>query len=330
MDHLGAALALGLGLARDRAHHRLVDVHVLDLHVRHLDAPRVGLRVEHRLDVDIELLALGEQRVELMLAQHGPQGGLRELAGGLEEVRHLDDGVARVDDAEVDHRVHFHRDVVARDDVLRRHVEHARAQVHAHELLDARDDHDQPRAEHALETSQEKHHRALVLAQDLDRQREQDDAEDHEAKNELDHASTSTVSTRPSIDLTRRRWPRRTGAAERTRQVSPCTRAQPSAEKSSSASAGAPIRYSRPVTTGRLRLRAAMPTTKKRRAALAAVTPAISGYGISKPGMLASSIRMMEPMTKAIRPPTPSDPKAGRKASATMNAMPSTMSASPA
>src|SRR5688572_25739524 len=330
MNDFGAALALGLGLARDRAHHVLVQVDVLDLHVRDLDAPGVGLAVEHGLDIDVQLLALGEQRVELVLAEHRAQRGLRELARRLEEVRHLDDGVARVDDAEVHHRVHLHRDVVARDDVLRRHVEYHRAQVDAHELLDAGNDEDQARTEHALEAAEEEHHRALVLAQDLDGQREQDDAEHDEAENELDHASTSTVRMRPSIDRTRRRWPRRTGAAERTRQVSPCTRAQPSAEKSSSASARAPIRYSRPVTTGRLRLRTAMPATKKRNAALAAVTPAINGYGMSKPGMVVSSMRMIEPMTNAIRPPTPREPKAGRNASATINAMPRSMSKSPA
>src|SRR6267378_148161 len=66
VDHLGAPLALGLGLARNGAHHRLVQVDVLDLDVGDLDAPGVGLRVEDSLDVEIELLALGQQLVELV------------------------------------------------------------------------------------------------------------------------------------------------------------------------------------------------------------------------------------------------------------------------
>jgi hypothetical protein len=73
MDHLGPPLALGLGLAGDRAHHRLVEVDVLDLDVGDLDAPGVGLGVEHLLDVEVQAFALGQHLVELVLAQHGAQ-----------------------------------------------------------------------------------------------------------------------------------------------------------------------------------------------------------------------------------------------------------------
>ena len=70
------------------------------------------------LDVGVELLALGQHLVQLVLAEHRAQRRLRELAGGHQEVLHLDDRLLRVDDAEVDHRVHLHRDVVAGDHVL--------------------------------------------------------------------------------------------------------------------------------------------------------------------------------------------------------------------
>ena len=42
------------------------------------------------------------------------------------------------------------------------------------------------------------------------------------------------------------------------------------------------------------------------------------------------SYKITEPMMNAINPPMPSEPKAGTKTSATMNAMPSRISASPA
>ena len=80
MDDLGAPLALGLGLARDRPDHAFVEVDVLDLDIGNLDAPRVGLRVEHLLDVGVQPVALGEHLVEIVLAQHRTQRGLRELA----------------------------------------------------------------------------------------------------------------------------------------------------------------------------------------------------------------------------------------------------------
>ena len=91
-----------------------------------------------RLDVEVELLALGQHLVELVLAEHRAQRGLRELARRLQEVLDLDDRLLRIDDAEVHHRVDLDRHVVARDDVLRRHVEHHGAQVDAHHLLDDR------------------------------------------------------------------------------------------------------------------------------------------------------------------------------------------------
>jgi len=67
-----------------------------------------------------------------VLSEHRAQRRLRELARRIEEIRHLDHGLLRIDDAEIHHRVHFHRNVVARDHVLRRHVEHHGAQVHFH------------------------------------------------------------------------------------------------------------------------------------------------------------------------------------------------------
>ena len=96
-----------------------------------LDAPGLGGLVEDALQVDVELVALREQVIHLVLADHRAQRGLGDLAGGIEGVRDLDDRLARIDDAEIHHRVHLHRDVVARDHVLLGHVEHDDAQVDA-------------------------------------------------------------------------------------------------------------------------------------------------------------------------------------------------------
>ena len=92
---------------------------MLDLDIGDLDAPGVGLRVEDFLDVAVELVALGQHLVEIVLAEHRAQRRLRELARRLHEVLHLDGRVLRIDDPEIDHRVDLHRDVVTRDHVLR-------------------------------------------------------------------------------------------------------------------------------------------------------------------------------------------------------------------
>ena len=173
IDDPGAPLALRLGLAGDGADHALVQVHVLDLDVGDLDAPGVGLLVEDALDVLVELVALGEHLVQLVLAEHRAQRGLCQLAGGHVIVLHLNDHALRIDHPEVDHRVDLDRDVVARDDVLARHIHDDRAQVHPHHLLHDRDDDHQSRPLHLPEAAEQEHHAPLILAQDPKRVQDQ-------------------------------------------------------------------------------------------------------------------------------------------------------------
>ena len=116
VDDLRAPLALGLGLQRHRALHRARDLDVADLDRRDLDAPRLGVLVDGLLDRLVELLALGQQRVELGLAEHRAQRRLRDLRRRLQEALDLDRRARRVDHAEVADRVDLGRHVVARDD----------------------------------------------------------------------------------------------------------------------------------------------------------------------------------------------------------------------
>jgi len=105
VDDLGAPLALGFGLLGDGAHHGLVQINMLDLDVGDLDAPGVGLHVKHLLQSLVDLLALGQQLVEFVLAEDGAQGGLRQLRSGLHVILDLDDRELRVHHTSVDHRV---------------------------------------------------------------------------------------------------------------------------------------------------------------------------------------------------------------------------------
>ena len=174
--------AFRLGLAGDRADHAVVEIDLLDLDGADLDAPRLGLLVEDLLQVGVQLVAFAEHLVERVLAEHRAQRGLRELAGGLQEILDADHRAVGIDDAEIEHRVDLHRDVVARDHVLARHVEHDRAQIDAHHLLHVGHQEDQARALHAGEAAEGEHHRALVLAHHPDRRAgdQQDQQQDDE------------------------------------------------------------------------------------------------------------------------------------------------------
>jgi hypothetical protein len=79
-DHLGAPLALG-GLRRDRALHFLRQVDVLELDQHDLAHGSVCASTTSWMR-RVELVALGEQLVELGLAADRAQRGLRELGGG--------------------------------------------------------------------------------------------------------------------------------------------------------------------------------------------------------------------------------------------------------
>ncbi|MPN25258.1 hypothetical protein SDC9_172665 [bioreactor metagenome] len=173
MNHLGAALALGLGLPRDGPDHGFGQIDLLDLHVRNLDAPGVGLRIQRLLDVQVQRFTLCQHLVELMLAQYGAQHGLRELTGGLQIIDHLDHRLLRIHHAQIDHGIDLDRDVVARDHILRRDLQDHGAQIHPDHLLNGGNDEDQSRPLDLPEAPQREDHAALILAKNPDRRRPQ-------------------------------------------------------------------------------------------------------------------------------------------------------------
>jgi hypothetical protein len=139
----------------------------------------------------VELIALAQKLVELHFAQHAAQRGLRQLRRGVEEIGNLHDGQARLQDPEVNHRVHFHGDVVARDHVLRRHFESIDAQRNAHDAVDGREDQDDARSFGLIQqAAQAEDDAALVLAQNLDggdQVQHHDDDDDRGEAGEVDH-----------------------------------------------------------------------------------------------------------------------------------------------
>src|SRR5699024_9567562 len=100
---------------------RLRQGHVLDLDAVDVDAPVDGRVVDHDRQAPIEPFAVGQQIVELALADDRAQGGLGDLADGEPVVLDIDDGLARIDDLEVDDGIYADGDVVAGDALLSRH-----------------------------------------------------------------------------------------------------------------------------------------------------------------------------------------------------------------
>ena len=170
-------------------------------------------------------LALGEQLVEVGLAEDAAQGRLRLLAGGVEVVLDLHHRLHRVHHPEVDDRVHLHAHVVAGDHVLGRHVEHDRAQADAHHAVDGPGHDDEPRALGLRQQLAEaEDDAALVLVQDLHREQQPEHDEPSDDDYRPHHAPFRTRSVRPSTPIDGHRLAARPPAPSATpRQRSPCT-----------------------------------------------------------------------------------------------------------
>ena len=132
--------------------------------------------VENGLQAGVQLLALRQEIVELHFAQHRSKSGLRRLLHRVPEVLHLDDRLGRARDAIVDDGVDLQRHVVARDDVLRRHVPRHDAQGDFDDLVDWPEDEDQARSLFFLQhATQAEHDGALVFPHDVEAVEQPDD-----------------------------------------------------------------------------------------------------------------------------------------------------------
>src|SRR5437867_6171437 len=135
------------------------------LYMKVRDAVRAVNEVDDGLEDRVDLLPVHEQLVELGLAEHGPQRGLRELARGVEIVLDLVHRPHGVPHLHVEDGVHLDRDVVARDHVLRGDVHRHDAQGHLLHAGEQRRQEDEPRPLCAPQAAEEEVDAAFVLAQ---------------------------------------------------------------------------------------------------------------------------------------------------------------------
>ena len=115
-----------------------------------------------------------------MLAEHGTQCGLGQLANVFEITLNLDNRLFRVNHAKIDDCVDLDGNIIFRNDILGRHVHDNDPKIDPLYLLDYRDHDDQPRAFHFPETPELENDPALVFTQDLDGIDDDADAEEEE------------------------------------------------------------------------------------------------------------------------------------------------------
>src|ERR1700682_4183009 len=166
-DDPGPSLPLRLGLARHRALHRIWQYHVLDFDAVDVHTPAQRGAIDHQLQTLIEALAVGEQVVQVALADDRTQRRLCDLAYSRHVVLYVDSHPDRLRDIEIDDGIHPDRHVVAGDAVLGGHGHRDDLHVHLLEAIGDREQHRESRSTHAvLYTSESKDDTSFELLDD--------------------------------------------------------------------------------------------------------------------------------------------------------------------
>src|SRR4029077_8348491 len=168
VNNFRPAFTLGLRLLGDGALHILRNIDLFDLNLRYLDTPRLGILVKDLLQLGINLFALRQDGVQLELTDQATKSRLGQLRCGIQVILDLRERQVGIHNAEVAYRVHFYRDVVTRDHVLRRDVERFNSQRDACELVDRVQNKLQARALRLRQhSSQAQDHAALPFLNDI-------------------------------------------------------------------------------------------------------------------------------------------------------------------
>ncbi len=159
LQDLGALVAFGLHLAGHAVDQVARRRDVLDLDARDLDAPGLGGGVDDLQQARVDLIAVGQQLVEVHGAHDGADVGHGEIDDGAAQRFDLVGGLGGIENlVEVD-AIDGHHGVVLGDDILRGDVDHLL--LHVHLGADALHDRDQD--------VQARAQRARIAAEGLDR-----------------------------------------------------------------------------------------------------------------------------------------------------------------
>jgi hypothetical protein len=143
---------------------------------------------------------LTEHRAERRLSQH-----IRCWKIGLD----LDDRSFRIDDLEVEHGVHFHRNVIVRNHVLGWDLDDLDAKVHSNHFLEEGDQQHEARTPHLLKAPKGEDHSPLVLAENfhacLGHDKNNDRSDGHEIETGQQHGTAFPKQSWPPFTR-RARW----------------------------------------------------------------------------------------------------------------------------
>jgi hypothetical protein len=125
--------------------------------------------VDDILDLVVDAGGIRQQLIEAEASDHIAHGGLADLIDRVVDVLDGNHGPFRIGNVIVGHRRDIDRDIVPRDDLLRRDLHGDGAQRHAYHLLDRNEDQRQAGTADTGKPAKKKHHPALILLEDAKR-----------------------------------------------------------------------------------------------------------------------------------------------------------------
>src|ERR1700722_2465147 len=148
---------------------------------------------------------MSQQAVEVYLPEYRAKGCLGKLRGLVDVVRNLNDSLCRIDDPQGNDGVHLQGDVIAGDDILRRHFHGFLPQADADDLSDGTEDPNDAGSFGRLlaDAAKGKDHAPLILLENLDgiEQVEKNNGNGEEGGNRHDGPKTSGTRLRPPLRL---------------------------------------------------------------------------------------------------------------------------------
>ena len=174
-DDACAFLAHGLGLHGHHALHVLGDFYVLHFQQFDVNAPWLGRLSNVLLQESIDLVALFQNFIEIMLADDVTQACQRDLLHRGTETLNGEYGFLRILDPKPEHCVHFHRYAIAGDGFLLLDRIGDDAQIDAGFVFDAVGDQpEQAGSTQADEAAEAEDDATLVLAGDANSRKDRD------------------------------------------------------------------------------------------------------------------------------------------------------------
>ena len=173
-----ALFALRGNLLLHRGKHLLRRGDVLDLIAQHFHTPvRAGF-VQREYHGAVDRIAVFQQFIQVALAAFRAQRGLRQHGDGGEIIRGAIAGACGVGDLVIQHAIHLHLGVVARDTDLRRDVDGKLGETVAiGDAIHERDDDVQAGLQCPVVFAEPLDHPGILLRHDLDRLICQNDSE---------------------------------------------------------------------------------------------------------------------------------------------------------